>query len=166
MFEVGDTIVYPIHGVGTIEGIEKKTILGKRNEFYIISIMSSGMKVMVPVKTAEDKIGIRGIIPKKNVNKVIDVLVKENVKLEEDWKLRYQQNLEKIKSGDIFRVAEVTRDLYRRGQEKELSIMERKLYENAYQLLTNELSKVRKTDVEEAGNFVSEALASVKKSGE
>jgi CarD family transcriptional regulator len=94
---------------------------------------------------------------------VVEVLTKENITLEEDWKLRYQNNIDKVKTGSIYEVSEVARDLYRRGCERELSIMERKLYENAYQLITNELALVKKVDIEEAGNFVSEVLSSYKK---
>jgi len=162
MFKVGDSIVYPMHGVGKIDGIEKKTVLGKRSEYYLISIVNNTMKVMIPVKNAVN-IGLRGIIAKKDVQKVVDILTKENVPQEEDWKLRYQNNIEKVKTGSIYEVSEVARDLYRRGCERELSIMERKLYENAYQLITNELALVKKIDIEEAGNFVSEALSSHKK---
>jgi CarD family transcriptional regulator len=162
MFKVGDSIVYPMHGVGIVEAIEKKVVLGKRTEFYLIKIINSGMKVMIPVKNAEE-IGVRGIIPKKDVPKVVEVLTRQNVPQEEDWKLRYQNNIEKVKTGSIYQVSEVARDLYRRGCEKELSIMERKLYENAYQLITHELALVKKVDVEEAGNFVSEALSTHKK---
>ena len=162
MFKIGDSIVYPMHGVGKIDGIEKKTVLGKRAEYYLISIISNSMKVMIPVKNAEN-IGLRGIIAKKDVQKVVDILIKENVPQEEDWKLRYQNNIEKVKTGSIYEVSEVARDLYRRGCERELSIMERKLYENAYQLITNELALVKKIDIEESGNFVSEALSLHKK---
>ncbi|MDR3238282.1 MAG: transcriptional regulator [Spirochaetia bacterium] len=161
MFKVGDSIVYPMHGVGKIEGIEKKTVLGKRADYYLISIINNSMKVMIQVKNAKE-IGLRGIIAKKDIPKVVDVLTKENITLEEDWKLRYQNNIDKVKTGSIYEVSEVARDLYRRGGERELSIMERKLYENAYQLITNELALVKKVDIEEAGNFVSEVLSSYK----
>lgn len=160
MFNVDDKIVYPIHGVGSIESIERKVVLGKRTEFYIINIINSGMKVMIPVTNAEE-IGIRSIISKREVNKVMKLIKKESTKTEDDWKLRYQNNIEKVKSGSIYEVAEVARDLYRRGREKELSIMERKLYENAYQLLIHEVALAKNIEVEEAGNLVSEALSNV-----
>ncbi len=159
MFKVGDNVVYPMHGVGKIEAIEKKVVLGKRSEYYIISILNSGMKVMIPVKNA-DQIGIRSIIPKKDIKKVLAVLTKYEVITVDDWKERYQSNIDKVKSGSIYEVSEVARDLYRRGREKELSIMERKLYENAYQLVTNEVALSKHIDLEEAGNLVSEALSS------
>ena len=158
MFKVGDNIVYPMHGGGRIESIEKKIVLGKRGEYYIITILSSGMKVMIPVKNAE-QIGIRGIIPKRDVKKVVFILVKDEISSVDDWKERYQNNMDKVKSGSIYEVSEVARDLYRRGREKELSIMERKLYENAYQLVTHEIALSKNIDIEEAGNLVSEALS-------
>ncbi len=158
MYKIGDKIVYPMHGVGIIESIERKVVLGKRTEYYIVTIINSGMKVMIPTEKA-DEIGIRRIISKKEVAKVLTLMKKEDVETEDDWKLRYQSNIDKVKSGSIFEVAEVARDLYRRGREKELSIMERKLYENAYQLVIHEIALSRDVDIEEAGNIVSEALS-------
>lgn len=158
MFKVGDKVVYPMHGVGKIEAIEKKVVLGKRGEFYLITIINSGMEVMIPVKNAEE-IGLRSIISKREVKKVVDVLTKGEVTTIDDWKERYQVNIDKVKSGSIYEVSEVARDLYRRGCEKELSIMERKLYENAYQLVTHEIALSKDIDIEEAGNLVSEALS-------
>ncbi|MFW5770367.1 MAG: CarD family transcriptional regulator [Spirochaetota bacterium] len=160
MYKVGDKIVYPMHGVGIIESIERKVVLGKRTEYYIVTIINSGMKVMLPTEKA-DEIGIRRIISKKEVLKVLNLLKKLDVETEDDWKLRYQGNIDKVKSGSIFEVAEVARDLYRRGREKELSIMERKLYENAYQLVIHEIALSKDVNIEEAGNIVSEALSSV-----
>ncbi len=159
MFKVGDHIVYPMHGVGVIEAIEKKVVLGKRNEFYLISIINSGMKVMIPVANAE-KVGIRNVISKRDVNKVLNLLKAEGAPTEDDWKLRYQNNIDKVKSGSIYEVAEVARDLYRRGKEKELSIMERKLYESAYNLVIHEIALSKNIEPEEAGNLVSEVLSS------
>ena len=159
MFKVGDKIVYPMHGVGEIDGIEKKVVLGKRNEYYMITIISNGMKVMIPVNNAKE-IGIRGIIPKKDIKKVVAILSTEASSIEEDWKLRYQNNIDKVKSGSIYEVSEVARDLFKRGNEKELSIMERKLYENAYQLITYEVAMSKSIPIDEAGNIVSEALSS------
>jgi CarD family transcriptional regulator len=158
MYKVGDKVVYPMHGVGIIESIEKKTVLGKRGEFYILTIINSGMKVMIPVNNA-DKIGIRSIISKREVKKVLEILSKKETSCVDDWKERYQINIEKVKSGSIYVVSDVARDLYRRGSEKELSIMERKLYENAYQLIIHEIAMAKDIDIEESGNIVSEALS-------
>ncbi len=158
MFKVGDKVVYPMHGVGRIEAIEKKVVLGKRGEYYIIHIINSGMKVMIPVKNAES-IGLRSIISKREVKKVLNLLSRDENTSVDDWKERYQNNIDKVKSGSIYEVSEVARDLYRRGCEKELSIMERKLYENAYQLVTHELALSKDIEVEDAGDLVSEALS-------
>ena len=158
MYNVGDKIVYPMHGVGLIDAIEKKVVLGKRAEYYMINIVNSGMKVMIPVKNA-DEIGIRSIISKREIKKVLGLLSKDENTSVDDWKERYQNNIDKVKSGSIYEVSEVARDLYRRGTEKELSIMERKLYENAYQLVAHELALSKDIDIEEAGNLVSEALS-------
>jgi len=152
MFKIGDKIVYPLHGVGIINAIEKKVVLNKRNEFYLITIINSGMKVMIPTAKAES-IGLRKVIPKKDVTKVLNLLRQTDIETEDDWKIRYQ-------SGSIFAVAEVARDLYKRGKDKELSIMERKLYENAYQLMIHEIALAKDIDVDEAGNIVSDALSS------
>lgn len=159
MFKKGDKVVYPMHGVGIIENIEKKEVLGQRMEFYIITVINTGMKVMIPVKNAET-VGIRPIISKNEVKKILEIISKGETIHEDDWKLRYQNNLDKIKSGSIHEVCKVARDLYRRGKDKELSIMERKLYENAYQLVVHEIALSKNIDVEEAGNVISEALGS------
>jgi CarD family transcriptional regulator len=158
MYQINDKIVYPMHGIGVIESIEKKTVLGKKDDYYIITIVNSGMKVMIPVKNA-DNIGLRGIINKKEISKVLAVLKKTNQETEEDWKLRYQKNIEKVKSGSIMKVAEVLRDLYQRGREKDLSIMERKLYENAYQFVTYEIAFAKGVEIEDSNNIVSDALS-------
>lgn len=158
MYKIGDKILYPMHGVGTIDGIEKKTVLGHRDEYYMISIASSGMKVMVPVKNSAS-VGIRPLIAKTKVRDVLHLLGHGETEIELDWKLRLENNTNKMKTGDIMKAAEVTRDLYRRGLEKELSFFERKLYESAYTLLTNEIAMSRGLSVEDAGNIVSEALS-------
>lgn len=158
MYEVGDKILYPMHGVGTIEAIETKAVLGHKDEYYIIRLVNNDMKVMIPVKNG-DSVGIRSLIGKNMVKKVLDTLKHGETEVELDWKLRYENNVNKVKSGDIFEVAEVARDLYRRGREKELSIMERKLYESAYNLIIHELAMTKNVNIEEAGNVVSEALS-------
>ncbi len=158
MYKQGDKLVYPMHGVGIIEAIEKKEVLGQKLEFYIMTIINNGMKVMIPVKNA-DQVGLRPIISKNEVKKVLTIISQGETEREDDWKLRYQNNIDKIKSGSIYEVSKVARDLYRRGREKELSIMERKLYENAYNLLIHEIALAKSIDIEEAGNVVSEALS-------
>jgi len=125
-FKVGDYVVYPIHGVGEVTEVGKKLILGKKKDCYIMEIQGSKMKVSIPVERAID-VGIRSIIDKKEIKKVLTRLKKDEIDTEEDWKVRYQNNMNKIKSGSIFEVADVCRNLYKRAYGKELSIMERKL---------------------------------------
>jgi CarD family transcriptional regulator len=158
-YKVGDYIVYPIHGVGEVVEVTKKTILGKKRECYTVEIHGTKMKVSIPIENA-DTVGIRPIIDKKDVKKVLNLLKKDEVDTEEDWKLRYQNNLNKIKSGSIYEVADVCRNLFKRAYGKELSIMERKLYENAYNLVKMEISLSKEVPTEEAGNIVSDVLAS------
>jgi len=157
-FALGDYVVYPMHGVGQISAIQKQTILGKRKECYVLDITSSKMKVMIPTDNAK-MIGIRPIIKKRDVKKVLDLLMKDEVDTEEDWKIRYQNNMNKIKSGDIYSVAEVCRNLYKRAKDKELSLMERRLYESAYNLISSEIALTREITAEEAGNLISEVLS-------
>ena len=157
-FNVGDYVVYPMHGVGEISAVQHQNILGKRTLCYILEIENSKMKVMIPVESAKER-GIRSIIQKKDVKKVLDLLKKDEVDTEEDWKIRYQNNMNKIKSGSIYSVAEVCRNLYKRARDKELSLMERRLYESAYSLITSELALARSVSTEEASNLISEVLS-------
>jgi CarD family transcriptional regulator len=158
MYKVGDKVVYPVHGVGTVEAIEKKAVLGQKDDYYTILIVSNGMKVMIPVKNC-DSVGIRPVIAKSQTKKVLDLLKNGETRTEDDWKLRYEINANKVKTGDILEVAEVARDIFRRGRDKELSTMERKLYESAYNLIIHELAMAKDVDIEVAGNVVSEALS-------
>lgn len=157
-FKVGDYVVYPIHGVGEVTEVGKKLILGKKKDCYIMEIQGSKMKVSIPVGRAID-VGIRSIIDKKEIKKVLTLLKKDEIDTEEDWKVRYQNNMNKIKSGSIFEVADVCRNLYKRAYGKELSIMERKLYESAYNLVKMEIALSKGVPQEEAGNIVSDVLA-------
>ncbi|MCB1176943.1 MAG: transcriptional regulator, partial [Leptospiraceae bacterium] len=131
----------------------------KKRSCYSLEIHSTKMKVMIPVDKAK-QVGIRGIIPKKDIKKVLNLLSIDEVDTEEDWKVRYQNNLNKIKSGSIYEVADVCRNLFRRASGKELSIMERKLYESAYNLVKTEIALSKGVPQEEAGNIVSDILAS------
>ncbi len=157
-FNKGDHVVYPMHGVGEIADIATKTVLKKRKKYYIIDLFNTKMRVMVPVDKAED-VGLRHIINKREVSKVLKLLQEDYVEVEEDWKIRYQNNLTKVKSGSIKEVAEVCRNLYKRARDKELSIMERKLYESAYSLVINEIGLAKEVGTEEASNLVSDILS-------
>jgi len=157
VYEVGAKVVYPLHGVGVINSIEDKIVLGEKRSYYIIRLAISDMTVMIPTDKS-DQLGLRLVVRDQDVRKALKLINSGITKMEEDWKARYQQNFEKIKSGSILDVAEVVRNLFHRNRIKELSIMEKKLYENAYRLLVDEISYVKDMEKEEVQNIVSEKL--------
>ena len=140
MFKVGDKIVYPMHGAGTIEAIEQKEMLGDEKDYYIIRMPIGGMKLMVPTDKADD-IGVREVSSKSISDEVFDVLKKpqDNYVHDVNWSKRYNMNVEKIKSGDILEVAEVVRDLSHRHMERGLSIGEKKMLSTAKDILISEM---------------------------
>ena len=137
MFNVGDKIVYPMHGAGTIDAIEQKDILGEKREYYIIK-MPGEVKVMVPTSKAE-QIGVRNIINKDEASKVLEVLEANETEMSNNWNKRYQDNMVKMKSGNIYEVADVVRNLSYKQKEKGLSTGEKKMLNNAKQILVSEL---------------------------
>lgn len=137
MFNVGDKIVYPMHGAGTIHAIEKKNILNEEQDYYIIS-MPGEVKVMVPTQKAEE-IGVRNIIDKSDVSKVLNILEEDETEMSDNWNKRYRDNMDKMKSGDIYEVADVVRNLSFKQKEKGLSTGEKKMLNNAKQILVSEL---------------------------
>ncbi|HOA42249.1 MAG TPA: CarD family transcriptional regulator [Bacillota bacterium] len=157
MFSVGDKIVYPMHGAGIIEKIEKKKILGQIREYYILRVPCGDMKIMIPVDKTED-IGIRPIIPKSRLPEVFALLSAESTEMSSNWNRRYRENLEQLKSGDICKVAEVVRNLVRTDRAKKLSTGEKKMLINAKQILISELILVSKMTYEEADQVIETAI--------
>ncbi|MGE5559600.1 MAG: CarD family transcriptional regulator [Chloroflexota bacterium] len=138
MFKVGDKVVYPMHGAGIIEAIEEREVLGELQRYYIMRMPIGDMKVMIPVNNSEG-IGLREVVNGEEVKKVFEILRAQKTKMSANWNRRYRANLEKIKSGDIYEVAEVVRNLAYRDKEKGLSTGERKMLDNARQILISEL---------------------------
>jgi CarD family transcriptional regulator len=139
-FNVGDNAVYPGHGVGVVRAIEAKEIFGKKHEFYSIQILENGMKIMIP-KDNVLSVGLRPIISRDEAAKVISILRETNVKIDnQTWNRRYREYMEKIKTGSVFEIAEVLRDLFLLKVDKELSFGERKMLDTARGLLLKELS--------------------------
>jgi CarD family transcriptional regulator len=138
MYTIGDKVVYPVHGAGVIEAIEEKEILGELRRYYIMKMPLDDMKVMIPLD-GMDQIGIREIINTKEVELVFAVLSAQITEMSANWNKRYRANMDRIKTGDIFEVAEVVRNLTLKDREKALSTGERKIMQNAKQVLLSEL---------------------------
>lgn len=152
MFKVGDKIVYPMHGAGVIETIEERSILDERQSYYIIK-MPGEVKVMVPTAKAEE-IGVRNIIDKETAGKVINVLEQDSTEMSMKWNKRYRDNVEKMKSGDIFEVADIVRNLSFKQKDKGLSTTEKKMLLNAKQILVSELVLAESKGKEEIESLV------------
>ena len=137
MFNIGDKVVYPMHGAGVIQDIEEKNILGEKTAYYIIK-MPGEVKVMVPTAKAEE-IGMRNIIDGETASKVFQVLETDSTEMSLNWNKRYRDNMEKMKSGSVYEVADVVRNLSFKQKEKGLSTGEKKMLFNAKQILVSEL---------------------------
>ena len=139
-FKIGDKAVYPAHGVGVIEGIEAREIAGIKQKFYVLKIMENGMTIMVPTSNA-DNIGMREVIAADKIHQVYDILQEDDVKLDsQTWNRRYREYMGKIKTGSVFEVAKVLRDLSIIKHTKSLSFGERKMFDIAKSLLVKELA--------------------------
>ena len=140
MFTAGDMAVYPAHGVGRIQAIESQTVGGVDQSFYVMKILDNDMTIMIPTMTS-DNVGLRAIISREEVDKVIEILKERDITISsQTWNRRYRDYMEKIKTGSVYEVAVVLRDLYILRVDKELSYGERKMMETAKNLLVKELS--------------------------
>jgi len=140
MFKIGDKAVYPAHGVGVIEAIKAKVISGTKQTFYVLRILEKDMIIMIPRDNIKN-VGLREIINKKDVPKVFRILSEKNGKIDcQTWNRRYREYMEKIKSGSVFEVAEVLRDLIHLRCDKDLSFGEKQMLDLAQSLLIKELS--------------------------
>jgi CarD family transcriptional regulator len=148
MYKVGQLAVYPAHGVGIIEAVEEKKINGEAHRFYILRIMENDMVIMVPTNNAE-QVGLRPVITSREVKKVYAILKDHDVVIEnQTWNRRYRDYMKKIKTGSVFEVAHVLRDLFLLRSDKELSFGERKMLDTARNLLVKEISIARKATEE------------------
>jgi len=145
-FNIGDFAVYPAHGVGRIEAMESKTIMGEKMDFLVINIIDTGMNVLVPVRNIVN-VGLRPVIKSNKVKDVFEVLKnRKRTVTSSTWNRRYREYMEKIKSGSIFEIAEVLRDLLVLKTAKELSFGERKMLDTAKNLLVKELAVAKEVD--------------------
>lgn len=157
MFNVGDKIVYPMHGAGVIESIEEREILGRKQYYYIMKMPVGDMKLMIPTHNVEG-IGIREVIGRCDMDKVYKILQDQNVNVTGNWNKRYRENMVKIKSGNIYEVADVVRILIKRDREKGLSTGERKMLNSARQILVSELVLAGNTDQAEIETVLDDFL--------
>ena len=145
-FAVGDMAVYPAHGVGAIESIESREVGGLSQSFYVIRIVETNMTIMVPTSSSK-KVGLRAIIHPDEVEAVFDILKKEGVTIaSQPWNQRYREYMGKIKTGSVYEIAEVLRDLYILQVDKSLSFGERKMMDTAQALLIKEISLANQSE--------------------
>jgi len=159
-FCVGDNAVYPAHGVGVIEAIEKKVISGDTHMFYVMRILHNGMTIMIP-KSNVNSVGLRQVISKEEVKKIYNILREKNVPRDnhQTWNRRYRQYTEKIKTGSVFEIAEVLRALFQLKKTKELSFGEKKILDTVQNLLVKEISIVKNQKEEDTRKEMSALLS-------
>lgn len=158
MFQIGDKVVYPMHGAGVIEAIEEKEVLGERQLYYVMRLPVGDMKMLIPVAGVEES-GLRRIAEEAELQEVFEILGDNSEKVQVNWNKRYRANLEKLKTGNLQAVAEVVRSLSARHQAKGLSSGERRMLENARQILLSELILARDLEEAQAEALLDQALA-------
>lgn len=154
-FKVGDTVVYPHHGAAVIEAIEHREIGGEELEYVVLQILQSDLVVRVPSKNAE-LVGVRDVVGEEGLQKVFSVLREEDVEEAGNWSRRYKANQERLASGDVNKVAEVVRDLWRRDQDRGLSAGEKRMMGKARQILVGELALADTVDEAKADDVLAQ----------
>ena len=139
MFRKGDTVVHPEHGAAVIEELREREILGEKRKYFVLRVAYGDLTLMVPVDSTEE-VGLRQVVSKNEVKKVLDVLRQDESKMAANWSRRFKNNIEKLRSGDIYQVAEVVRNLSNRDQDKGLSAGEKRMLQRARQILISELT--------------------------
>ncbi len=156
-FKVGDRVVYPSHGSGTIKSIENRTVLGAECEYLEVTLKASDMRVMIPVDGAET-VGLRKVVDRDTIEECLDMLRSQQTKMSSNWNRRFRANTEKIKTGDIFEVAEVVRNLTARDEHRGLATSERKMLDETREILCSEIALAMDVDLEEANKIIDEVL--------
>jgi len=157
MYQIGDKIVYPMHGAGIIEAIEDREVLGSKQSYYIMRIPAGDMTVMIPVLKCDD-IGVRSIIDKSEARKVLEAFRSTPISDDSNWNKRHRDNMEKIKSGDIYKVLTVVKELMYRDKLKGLSTSERKMLNNAKQIIVSELVLSSVADQEDIESIMDDTV--------
>lgn len=157
MYNIGDKIVYPMHGAGIIEQIEEKVILGEKREYYVLRVPCGDMKIMIPVDKSDD-IGVRPVISHHEMDEILAILRGESTEMSANWNRRYRENTDKLKTGDAREVAEVVRNLLRTDREKTLSTGEKKMLSSARQILVSEMILASDLDPAEADKLIGSSV--------
>ena len=160
MFDVGDKVVYPHHGAGTVVKKEKREVLGQTREYLTIKILHNDMTVQVPTENA-DRVGLRKVIDETTVEQVLKALRGSGTTMPKNWNRRFKHNRDKMKTGDIFELAEVVRNLSLRDHEKGLSTGEKQMFVKAKKILASELMYAKAMDEDEAGVWLDDVLSTV-----
>jgi CarD family transcriptional regulator len=158
LFDVGDKVVYPHHGAGTVIKKEKRDVLGQTREYLTIQILHNDMTVNVPVENAE-KVGLRTVIDEDLVNQVVTALTGGSTEMPKNWNRRFKHNRDKMKTGDIFELAEVVKNLSLRDHEKGLSTGEKQMFVKAKKILASELMYAKGLDEDGAAEWLDGVLA-------
>ena len=161
-FKVGEVVVYPHHGAAVIEDIEERQMGGEKLEYLVLHINQSDLVVRVPIKNA-DNVGVRDVVGKEGLEKVFSVLRDEDVEEAGNWSRRYKANQERLASGDINKVAEVVRDLWRRDQDRGLSAGEKRMLGKARTILVGELALAKPVDEKKADTMMEEIDATIER---
>src|SRR5215471_10983343 len=160
-FQIGDKVVYPNHGVGIIEQISSRTIGASVEKFYLLKIKSSSLKVMVPFHNATS-VGLRKVVRNGEVQKILDFLTSGKCENHTDWKYRFKENSDKMRTGSLLEVAVVLKSLLLLAKEKPLSFREKKMLERARYLLVTELAMAKNAEEAEVEDLLTKALAKCK----
>jgi CarD family transcriptional regulator len=158
-FEVGETVVYPHHGAAKIVEVKQRTVRGEEKTYLKLNVAQGDLTIEVPAENV-DLVGVRDVIGREGLDRVFEVLRTPFVEEPTNWSRRYKANLEKLASGDVIKVSEVVRDLWRRDQDRGLSAGEKRMLAKARQILISELALAEKTDEDQASTVLDEVLAS------
>ncbi|OFO41238.1 CarD family transcriptional regulator [Anaerococcus sp. HMSC075B03] len=157
MFKIGDKIVYPMHGAGIIDSVETKEFLGEEKEYFILKMPIGNMDISIP-KANINKMNIRDVISKKEGEEILAILEQDPKDLNSNWNLRYRENQEILKTGDIFKIANMVRDLVALDDDKGLSTTEKKLLNRARRIMASELVMSGSLEKDEAEKMIDESI--------
>lgn len=161
-FKVGDTVVYPHHGAAVVENVEQREMKGEQVEYLVLQILHSDLVVRVPAQNAE-VVGVRDVVGEEGLQKVFGALREQDVEEAGNWSRRYKANQERLASGDVNKVSEVVRDLWRRDQDRGLSAGEKRMLGKARQILVGELALAETVDDKKADDFLAQVDSTIER---